>query len=102
MGVAAASRNRPRRRRRPREGRGTLIRRVSSQRLEGSRFGLRPAALADFASTLIPRKRAKTGGSRERLNGSQVYAGAQPIRVRGEPSRRDVSGSRLLPHVLSD
>jgi hypothetical protein len=37
------------------ESDGTLIRRVCSRPLEGSRFGLRPADLANFASTLIPR-----------------------------------------------
>jgi hypothetical protein len=51
------------------ESDGTLIRRVCSHRLEAGRFGLRPADLANFASTLIPRKRVKAGGSRERPNG---------------------------------
>jgi hypothetical protein len=38
------------------------------ERLEGSRFGAHPVALATFASSLVRPKRVKTGGSRERLN----------------------------------
>jgi hypothetical protein len=48
-----------------REKRSALTRLVCSQRLEGSRFGMYPATLANFASALIWPKRAKTGGSRE-------------------------------------
>jgi hypothetical protein len=36
-----------------------------TQRLEGSRFGTCPAALANFVSRLIPLDRVKAGGSRE-------------------------------------
>jgi len=36
--------------------------------LEGSRFGPHLSALTNFASALVRPKRAKTGGSRERLN----------------------------------
>ena len=35
------------------------------QRLEGSRLGVNLSTLANFVSTLIRPKRAKTGGSRE-------------------------------------
>ena len=52
---------------------GTLTTPVCSQRLEGSRSGLYPATLATFASSLVGPKRAKTGGSRERPIGSQLY-----------------------------
>jgi hypothetical protein len=38
-------------------------------RLEGSRFGMGPASLANFVSTLIPLRRVKTSGSPERLIG---------------------------------
>jgi len=38
-----------------------------AQRLEGSRFGLCPAELANFVPMLIPPRRVKTSGSRERL-----------------------------------
>jgi hypothetical protein len=58
--------NRPRTRRRPRPPRGW-------QGLEGSRFGAYPATLATFVSSLVPPKRTKTGGSRERPIGWQLY-----------------------------
>ena len=54
------------------ESDGTLIRRVRSHRLEGSRFGLRPATLANFASALGPPKRRK---ATERLRGRQAAPG---------------------------
>jgi hypothetical protein len=44
-----------------------------TQRLEGSRFGLYAAALANLVPPPIPLDRAKTGGSRERLRGLQFY-----------------------------
>jgi hypothetical protein len=46
---------------------------MDTQRLEGSRFGAYPATLATFVSSLVWPKRAKTGGSRERLAASQLY-----------------------------
>ena len=46
---------------------------AAAHRLEGSRFGIHLSALANFLSTLIGPKRAKTGGSRERPNGLQLY-----------------------------
>ena len=49
------------------------MRRAIVQRLEGSRFGAYLSALANFVSTLIRPTRTKTGGSRERLSGSQLY-----------------------------
>jgi hypothetical protein len=54
------------------ERRGTLIECAIAKRLEGSRFGAHLSALAKFVSALIHPKRAKTGGSRERPNGSQL------------------------------
>jgi hypothetical protein len=60
-----------------------LLRRVCSQHLEGSRFGVHLSTLAYFASTLVRPKRANTGGSRERLNGSQVYGGCTMNRSQG-------------------
>jgi hypothetical protein len=52
------------------EGSQTSPHRLDSGRLRrAGRFGPRPADLANFASTLIPRKRVKAGGSRERPNG---------------------------------
>lgn len=44
-----------------------------AQRLEGSRFGVYLDNLANFASSLVVPKRAKTSGSRERPIGSQLY-----------------------------
>ncbi len=46
---------------------------AAAHRLEGSRFGIHLSALANFLSTLIGPKRAKTGGSREPPNGLQLY-----------------------------
>ena len=46
---------------------------MNTQRLEGSRFGMYPATPRDFASSLVRPKRTKTGGSRERPIGSQLY-----------------------------
>jgi hypothetical protein len=46
---------------------------VIAQRLEGSRFGVFLATLANFVTSLVVPKRAKTGGSRERPIGSQFY-----------------------------
>ncbi len=43
------------------------------QRLEGSRFGAHLVTLATFVITLIQPKRARSGGSRERLLASQLY-----------------------------
>jgi hypothetical protein len=43
-----------------------FTRRVCSQRLEGSRFGVYLAERANFVPRLILRKRVKTSGSRER------------------------------------
>jgi hypothetical protein len=37
-----------------------------AQRLEGSRFGVFLATLANFVTSLVVPKRAKTGGSRKR------------------------------------
>ena len=52
------------------QGSQTSPHRLDSGRLRrAGRFGPRPADLANFASTLIPRKRVKAGGSRERPNG---------------------------------
>ena len=45
----------------------------NAYRLEGSRFGTSAATLATFAPSLVRPKRMKTGGSRERLIGSQLY-----------------------------
>jgi hypothetical protein len=50
---------------------------------QGSRFSAYLSALANFASTLVRPNRAKTGGSRERLNGSQVYGGRTTNRSQG-------------------
>jgi hypothetical protein len=44
-----------------------------AQRLEGSRFRVYLATLANFVSSLVVPKRAKTGDSRERPIGSQPY-----------------------------
>jgi hypothetical protein len=44
----------------------TLTRPVYSRSPEGSRFGVHPATLATFVSSLVRPKRAKAGGSRER------------------------------------
>jgi hypothetical protein len=80
---------------------GTLTGSVCSQRLEGSRFGLYPATLAAFVSSLIGQKRVKTGGSRERLIGSQLYGpivnGLKPTSI---ASLWVVPGSRPLQHSL--
>jgi hypothetical protein len=46
---------------------------AAAHRLEGSRFGIHLAALANFASKLVRPEGAKTGGSRERPNGLQLY-----------------------------
>ena len=51
-----------------------VVRRVvAAQALEGSRFGAYPATLSTFVSSLVPPKRTKTGGSRERPIGWQLY-----------------------------
>jgi hypothetical protein len=56
------------------EGSQTSPRRLDSGRLRrASRFGAYPATLVTFASNRVPPKRAKTGGSRERLLPLQLY-----------------------------
>jgi hypothetical protein len=46
---------------------------VIAQSLEGSRFGMYLATLANFVSSLVVPKRAKTSDSRERPIGSLLY-----------------------------
>jgi hypothetical protein len=46
---------------------------IHTQRLEASRFGAHLVTLATFVITRIQPKRAKSGGSRERLLASQLY-----------------------------
>jgi len=58
-------RPRTRRRTRPRKGGGFMWRAIAHQ-LEGSHFGACAATLAIIVLSLVPPKRAKTGGSRER------------------------------------
>jgi hypothetical protein len=58
---------------------------VIAQSLEGSRFGMYLATLANFVSSLVVPKRAKTSGSRERLIGSLLYGpGANELEAMGE------------------
>jgi hypothetical protein len=86
---------------RPRLWCGTLTRSVCSQRLEGSRFGVYLAALANLVSTSTRPKRVKTGGSRERLRTrfcpSRLFRAASHQNDR-TATRRDVHGSRLMPN----
>jgi hypothetical protein len=49
------------------------MRPMIAQRLEGSRFGVYLATLANFFSSLVGPQRARTGGSQERPIGSQLY-----------------------------
>jgi hypothetical protein len=57
---------------------------VIAQRLEGSRFGVYLATLANFVLSLVGLKRVRTGGSRERPIGSQLYgSGCKRTESRG-------------------
>jgi hypothetical protein len=74
---------------------------VIAQSLEGSRFGMYLATLANFVSSLVAPKRAKTRGSRERLIGSLLYGpGVNELEAMGECIALVIRGSRPLPHSL--
>jgi hypothetical protein len=58
---------------------------VIAQSLEGSRFGMYLATLANFVLSLVVPKRAKTSGSRERPIGSLLYGpGVNELEAMGE------------------
>jgi hypothetical protein len=58
---------------------------VIAQSLEGSRFGVYLATLANFVSSLFGPKRVKIGGSRERPIGSQLYGpGVNELKTMGK------------------
>jgi hypothetical protein len=58
---------------------------VIAQSLEGSRFGMYLATLANFVSSLVVPKRAKTSDSRERPIGSLLYGpGVNELEAMGE------------------
>jgi hypothetical protein len=74
---------------------------MGAQRLEGSRFGVCLATHTSFASSLVAPKRVKTGGSRERPIGSQLYGpGVTDRKPWVNASRWVIRGSRPLRHSL--
>jgi hypothetical protein len=77
------------------------MRRVIAQSLEGSRFGVYLATLANFVSSLVGPKRAKTGGSRECPIGSQLYGpGINGLKAMGKCIAMSIRGSRPLRRSL--
>jgi hypothetical protein len=60
---------------------GALLKRIIAQRLEGSRFSAYLSRCRDFWLSVSPTGRVKTGGSRERPRGLQLY----PAWVHNEP-----------------
>jgi hypothetical protein len=84
---------------------GTLMRCAIAGGLEGSRFGTRPSALANFASTLIPPKRATKqaapGNCRTRGFVPKCRPGILDLPQRTDKpiTRRNVPGSRLFYEI---
>ena len=80
------------------EGSQTSPHRLDSGRLRrAGRFGAHLVTLATFVITLIQPKRAKSGGSRERLLASQLYR----LRVGQEPKKSSARRNLRRFHIIT-